>query len=69
MATTFKTGTPGKWWGGEKHTLTEEEQLRHDRWIAVATVVGMAVLIALLAWLASFGGGASQFSDPWPMMP
>ena len=46
------------------------DQLRRDRITAVIVLVVFAALLALVAWLASLGGGGGEI-DPmyWPMTP
>ena len=47
------------------------DQLRRDRWTAVIVVAVMAVLIGLIIWLASLGGGGAPYDgmDYFQMMP
>lgn len=48
----------------------DKRQLQHDRWVA-ATVVGIIiVMMALLVWIASMGGGVpAEGIDYWHLMP
>ena len=49
---------------------SDDAQLRRDRRTAFIVVVVMAALMALLVWLASFGGGVPYDGiDYWQMMP
>ena len=46
------------------------EQLRRDRWTAVAVMVLIAALMGILIWLATLGGDSPSSIDMyWPMMP
>ena len=48
----------------------DKKQLRRDRWTAVAVVAVVIVMMALIVWLASMGGGvAYEAIEYWPMMP
>jgi hypothetical protein len=45
------------------------EQLRRDRWTAVAVMAVTIVLMAFLVWLASIGGNVHEGFDHWSVMP
>lgn len=46
-----------------------KEELRRDRITAAVTLFVLALLMALVIWLASFGNSSVEGIDYWPMMP
>jgi len=64
MATLMRSFGTG---GGGKPSI-DREQLRHDRWVAAGVLALVAVLIALIVWLASMGG-TTGVNDYYWMMP
>ncbi len=43
----------------------DEQQLRHDRITAIVMLAVMALLFALIMWLASMGNGNVESYDHW----
>lgn len=49
---------------------TDQKQLQHDRWHAVAIVALVVAIIALTIWMASLGGGVVyEAMEHWPILP
>jgi len=47
----------------------DRDQLRRDRWTAVAVMAVTMALMALLVWLASIGGRVPEGIEYWHVMP
>ena len=41
-------------------TLTEQNQLRHDRYIGLLTILIFLAVLSLIIWLASLAGGSGD---------
>ena len=67
MATGFKTSTAPVKPGPE--VKDRDRQLRRDRFTGIVVLVLIALLTALMIWLASLSGSAPDNLDYWQMMP